>query len=180
MADRTAYDRIENAIRAIPNFPKPGILFRDITPLLQDPDAFRAAIDVLAERYRDQALDRIVAIEARGFPFGGALADRLGVGLAIARKPKKLPYRTVRKEYALEYGTDAVELHVDAVLPGQRVLVVDDLLATGGTAAAVKTLVEDQGAEVVECAFAIELKGLKGRDRIGATPVFSLVAYEGA
>jgi adenine phosphoribosyltransferase len=176
----TQRDLIESAIRAIPNFPKPGILFRDITPLLQDPQAFRAAIDVLADRYRDQRLDRIVAIESRGFPFGGALSDRLGVGLAIARKPKKLPFRTIRKEYALEYGTDAIELHVDAVQPGQRVLVVDDLLATGGTAAAVTSLLQEMGAEVVECAFAIELKGLKGRDRLGTTPIFSLVAYEGA
>lgn len=173
-------DRIRAAIREIPNFPKEGILFRDITPLLQDPAAFRAAIDVLAERYRGANLDRIVAIESRGFPFGGALADRLGVGLAIARKPRKLPFRTVRKEYALEYGTDAIELHVDAVTRGMRVLVIDDLLATGGTASAVATLVQDMGATVVECAFVIELAGLRGRDRFGRTPVFSLVCYEGA
>lgn len=182
MADAPAagMDRIRAAIRAIPNFPKEGILFRDITPLLQDPAAFRATIDILAERYRDQNLDRIVAIEARGFPFGGALADRLNVGLAIARKPRKLPFTTVRKEYALEYGTDAIELHVDAVTKGMRVLVIDDLLATGGTAAAAAALVESQGATVVECAFLIELAGLRGRDRFGRTPVFALVSYEGA
>jgi adenine phosphoribosyltransferase len=173
-------DLIRDSIRAIPDFPKPGILFRDITPLLQDPAAFRAALDLLTERYRDAKLDRIVAIEARGFPFGGALADRLGVGLAIARKPKKLPYRCVRREYALEYGTDCVELHVDAVKPGDRVLVIDDLLATGGTASAVANLVADQGARVVECAFIIELKGLNGRARFGDTPVYSIVPYEGA
>lgn len=173
-------ESIRDAVREIPNFPKDGILFRDITPLLQDPQAFRRTIDVLEERYRDAKLDRIVAIEARGFPFGGALADRLGVGLAIARKPGKLPFTTVRREYDLEYGTDAVEIHVDAVERGDRVLVIDDLLATGGTAAAVAGLVADEGADVVECAFILELKGLEGRGRFGKVPVFSLVAYEGA
>lgn len=173
-------DEIRESIREIPDFPKKGILFRDITTLLQDPAIFRKTLDVLEARYRERGLTRIVAIEARGFPFGGALADRLGVGLALARKPGKLPYRTVRKEYSLEYGTDAVELHVDAVGPEDHVLVIDDLLATGGTASAVASLVADQGAEVVECAFIIELMGLEGRARFGATPVFSVVAYEGA
>lgn len=172
-------DVIRRNIREIPDFPKPGILFRDITPLLQTPAAFQRVIGLLAQRYAERSLDRIVAIEARGFLFGAALADRLGVGLAIVRKPGKLPFRTVRREYDLEYGTDAVEMHVDAVSLGQRVIVIDDLLATGGTAAATTALVRGQGAEVVECVFVIELAGLRGREKLADVPVFTLVTYEG-
>jgi adenine phosphoribosyltransferase len=173
-------DVVRRSIREIPDFPKPGILFRDITPLLETPAAFQRVMDVLEERYADCSLDRIVAIDARGFLFGAALADRLGVGLAIVRKPGKLPFRTVRQEYDLEYGTDAVEMHVDAVSPGHRVVVIDDLLATGGTAAAATALVRQQGAEVVECAFVIELAGLHGREKLTGVKVFALVRYEGA
>ncbi len=169
---------ISAAIRDIPDFPKPGILFKDIAPLLETPAAFRAAIDGLAERYASARLDRIVGLESRGFPFGGALADRLGVGFAMARKPGKLPYRKVSVEYALEYGTDRIEMHVDAVKPGQRVLIVDDLLATGGTAAAAIRLVQGElGGEIVACAFVVELAFLGGRGRLEPTPVFSLVTY---
>ena len=173
-------DLVRDCIREIPDFPKPGILFRDITPLLQNPAAFQCVLGGLEERYSGQSIDCIVSIEARGFPFGAALADRLGVGLAIIRKPGKLPFRTTRKEYDLEYGTDAVEMHVDAVQPGQRVLLIDDLIATGGTAAAATAMIREQGAEVVECAFIIELAGLRGRDKLEDVPVFSLITYEGA
>jgi adenine phosphoribosyltransferase len=170
---------IRRSIREIPDFPKPGILFRDITPLLETPAAFQRVMDLLEKRYGDRPLDRIVAIESRGFLFGAALADRLGVGLAIIRKPGKLPFRTVRQEYDLEYGTDAVEMHVDAVSPDHQVIVIDDLLATGGTAAAATALVRAQGAKVVECAFVIELAGLHGREKLGGVPIFALVTYEG-
>lgn len=173
-------DSIRQHIRAIPDFPKPGILFRDITPLLQAPEAFRRTIGLLAERYAGESLDRIVAIEARGFLFGAALADRIGVGLTLVRKKGKLPHRSVRKTYDLEYGQDTIEMHVDGVAPGQRVLVIDDLLATGGTAGAVVDLVREQGATVVECAFVIELRGLSGRKRLHDVPVFTLLSYEGA
>ena len=173
-------DVIRGSIREIPDFPKPGILFRDITPLLETPAAFQHVIHLLEKRYAGCALDRIVAIESRGFLFGAALADRLGVGLAIVRKPGKLPFRTVRQEYDLEYGTDAMEMHVDAVSPNHRVIIMDDLLATGGTAAAATALVRAQGAEVVECAFVIELAGLHGREKLRDVPVFALVTYESA
>lgn len=173
-------DIIRQAIRDIPDFPQPGILFRDITPLLAEPAAFQRVMDLLEQRYAQQSLDRVVAIESRGFLFGAALADRLGIGLAIIRKPGKLPFQTVRHEYDLEYGTDAVEIHVDAVPPGERVVVVDDLIATGGTAGAAVALVRQLGGEVVECAFVIELAGLHGRERLGDVPVFALVTYEGA
>ena len=173
-------DIIRQNIREIPDFPQPGILFRDITPLLASPPAFQRVMDLLVERYAQQDIDRIVAIESRGFLFGAALADRLSVGLAIVRKPGKLPFRTVRHEYDLEYGTDAVEMHVDAVSPGDRVVVVDDLIATGGTAGATVALVRELGGEVAECAFVIELAGLHGREKLGDVPVFALLTYEGA
>ena len=173
-------DIIRDTMRSVPDFPKPGILFYDITPVLASPEAFRHTIGLLERRYADKNLDRIVAIDARGFLFGAPLADRLGVGLSIVRKPGKLPYKTVRKEYSLEYGTDTIEMHTDAVAKGQRVLVIDDLLATGGTAAAAAALVQEQGAEVVECAFIVELPDLGGRAKLKGLPVHSLVAYEGA
>ncbi len=173
-------ESIARCIRAIPDFPKPGILFRDVTPLLNDPEAFRAALALFEARYRDLGIQRIVAIEARGFLFGAPLADRLGVGLAIVRKPGKLPYRCVSETYALEYGHDTIQMHVDAVQPGERVLIVDDLLATGGTAAAAVRLVRSLGADVVECAFVVELAGLNGRAALGATPAHVLLSYPGA
>ena len=171
-------DVIRQHIREVPDFPKPGILFYDITTLLQTPAAYREAIRALVDRYADKELDRIVAIESRGFLFGAPLSDRLGVPLALVRKPGKLPYEKVGKQYALEYGTDTIEMHVDAVQEGQRVLIVDDLLATGGTAAAAVSLVRDQGAEVVECAFVIELTFLDGRTKLHGAPVHALVSYQ--
>ena len=170
-------DGIREKIRDVPDFPKKGILFKDITPVLQDPAAFRGVIDRLADRYEDARPDGIVAIESRGFILGSALAYRLGVGLTIVRKPKKLPWKTKRVEYALEYGTDALEIHEDGVAKGQRVVIVDDLLATGGTAGATVKLVQELGGIVQECAFVIELAFLDGKKKLAPVPVFSLLQY---
>ncbi|MFN7955252.1 MAG: adenine phosphoribosyltransferase [bacterium] len=164
-------------IRDIPDFPKPGILFRDITPLLQTPKAFRAAINAFAARYKDKRLDKIMCVESRGFLFGAPLAAKLGVGLAIVRKPGKLPWKTRSVQYALEYGTDVIEIHEDAILPGERVLIIDDLLATGGTAAAGVQLVREHQAKVIECAFVIELKALGGRKRLAPVKTYSVIQY---
>ncbi len=168
---------LKSYIRDIPDFPKPGILFRDITPLLQTPKAFRGAIQALADRYAGKKLDKIMCVESRGFLFGAPLAIKLGVGLAIVRKPGKLPWKTRSVQYALEYGTDMIEIHEDAILPGERVLVLDDLLATGGTAAAGVQLVQEHHAKVVECAFVIELKALAGRKRLAPAKVYSVIQY---
>jgi adenine phosphoribosyltransferase len=165
-------------IRDVPGFPKPGIIFKDITTLTKDPEGFRAAVDEIVARYRDASVDVVVGIEARGFIFGGAVAYQLGVGFVPARKPGKLPAETVKEEYALEYGTDAIEIHRDGIEPGQRVLIVDDLLATGGTAAAAAKLVEKLGGEVVAIAFLIDLAFLHGRDKLGGYEVVSLVDYD--
>lgn len=164
-------------IRDIPNFPKPGIVFKDITTLLADADAFRRTVNALADRYRDRGIDRIVAIEARGFIFGAPLAYELGVGFVPVRKPKKLPYKTRSASYELEYGTDTLEIHEDAVSPGQRVVIVDDLLATGGTVGAVAGLVRDMGGVIEECAFVIELDFLKGRNKLVGVPIHSLIHF---
>jgi len=169
---------LKNFIRDIPDFPKPGILFRDITPLLSHPAAFRAAIDQLANRYRDQRIEAIVAAEARGFIFAAPLALELNAGFVPIRKPGKLPFDTHSFHYELEYGSDTLEMHSDGVLAGQRVLVVDDLLATGGTVGACCRLLEKVGAEIVGCAFAIELTGLGGAKTIAPYPVFSLLKYD--
>jgi adenine phosphoribosyltransferase len=168
--------RIIARIRDVPDFPKPGILFKDVTPLLGDGAALRTTIDLLAERVGTKLPELIVGIESRGFIFGAALADRLGVGFVPVRKPGKLPYRTTRETYALEYGTDALEMHEDAV-DKRRCLVVDDLLATGGTAAATARLVERQGGMVEGFAFVIELDFLKGRERLGERAVHALIHY---
>jgi adenine phosphoribosyltransferase len=170
-------DAIKEKIRDVPDFPKKGILFKDITPVLQDPPSFRGVIDRLADRYETARPDVIVAIESRGFILGSALAYRLGVGLSLVRKPKKLPWKTHRVDYALEYGTDSLEMHVDAVEKGQRVLIVDDLLATGGTARATIELVEKVGAKVQECAFVIELAFLDGKKKLAPVPAWSLIQY---
>jgi adenine phosphoribosyltransferase len=170
-------EALKAKIRSIPDFPKPGILFRDITPLLADPRSFEGVIEALAKRYAGRKIDRVAAVESRGFLFGAPLALRLEAGFVPVRKPGKLPYRTERVTYELEYGTDAVEMHVDAIEPGQRVLVVDDLLATGGTAAAVADLATRRGGEIVELAFVIELDFLKGRERLEPRPVFSLIHF---
>ena len=165
-------------IRDVPDFPQPGILFKDLTPLLGEPAAFRAVIDELAGRVRDRGFHRIVAIESRGFLFGAALADRLGLGLAPVRKLGKLPYKTDRVEYALEYGTGTLEVHVDAVRPGEKVVVIDDLLATGGTAAATTKLIQQLGGTVEGAAFAVELTFLNGRKKLNGVDVFSLIQYD--
>ena len=168
---------IAKVIRNIPNFPKPGIQFKDITTLLLEPEAFRHVIDTWRARYEPMGLDAIVAIDARGFVFGGALAYLLGIPLVLARKKGKLPGDTLAESFDLEYGTDTVEIHTDAVQPGQRVIVMDDLLATGGTAAAAARLVRRLGGEVVEAAFVVELPPLKGREALDGIPVHSLVSF---
>lgn len=164
-------------IRDVPDFPKPGIVFKDIAPLLQDADAWRLVTDELAAGIRAYKPDILIGIESRGFLFAAPLAYQLGCGLGLVRKPGKLPFTTLRKQYALEYGTDAIEMHVDAVRPGARVLIVDDVLATGGTAAAAGGLVQEAGGELVGYAFMIELGFLGGRSRLGEEPVFSLFSY---
>ena len=169
---------LKGLIRDVPGFPKPGIVFKDITTLTKSPEGFRAAVDEIVERYRDASVDIVVGIEARGFIFGGAVAYQLGVGFVPARKPGKLPAETVSEEYALEYGTDAIEMHRDGIEAGQRVLIVDDLLATGGTAAAAAKLVEKLGGKVVAMAFLIDLAFLHGRDKLGGYEVTSLVDYD--
>lgn len=164
-------------IRDIPDFPKPGILFKDITPLLGDPTAFGAAIDQLVERYADQGINTIAAAEARGFIFGAPLALRLGAGFVPIRKPGKLPYATLALEYQLEYGSDRLEVHTDAIKRGDRVLLLDDVLATGGTMRACRDLVAGTGAEVVGCAFLMELSFLGGREKLAPLEIQSLVIY---
>jgi adenine phosphoribosyltransferase len=165
-------------IRDIPDFPKPGIVFKDITPLLKDPRAFRAAVDALAEPFREAKVDAVLGAEARGFIVGAPLALRLGVGFLPVRKPGKLPYQRRNASYSLEYGTDSLEVHIDALTPGQRILLVDDLLATGGTMEACCRLVEELGGTVCGCAFLVELSFLKGRHRLAKYPVRSLITYE--
>lgn len=170
-------DDLARQIRDVPDFPKKGILFKDITTLLKDPTAFRAAVDRLADRFADQEVDLVVGIESRGFIFGGAVAYKLGAGFVPVRKPGKLPAKTLKEEYALEYGTDAVEIHTDAIRPGQRVLVIDDLLATGGTMAATCRLMEKLDATVVAVAFLIELTFLAGRDKLGEYETISMIEF---
>ena len=169
---------LRSVIRSVPDFPKPGIVFRDITTLLADADAVRQVVDAFAERYKSDDIGAVVGIESRGFIFGPLVADRLGVGFALVRKPGKLPYETISETYELEYGTDTIEIHTDAVAKGQRVLIVDDLLATGGTMAACCRLVEKLGAVVAGCAFVIELSFLGGRSKLEGRDVFALVDYE--
>lgn len=166
---------IEQYIRDVPDFPKAGILFKDITPLLQDPVGLRASIDGLAQLVDADSYDLVVGIESRGFIFGTALAVHLGKGFIPIRKPGKLPWKTASQSYELEYGTDTIEIHVDACDKGRRVLMVDDLLATGGTMEAALKLVRTIGGEPVACAVVIELGFLKGRDRLGDIPVHTLM-----
>ncbi len=169
-------EEIKKLIRDIPDFPKTGILFRDITPLIADPRGFAAIVDGLAEPYLGQ-VDTVLGIESRGFIIGAPVAYRLGVGLAIARKPGKLPFTTVDESYDLEYGSASLQMHSDAIKPGSRVLIVDDLLATGGTAEAALKLVRKIGGVVVGCAFIVELSALGGLARIAPAKSFSLVSY---
>ena len=168
---------LKDFIRDIPDFPKPGILFRDITPLLASPEAFAAAIHQMSDYYRDKQVDIVIAAEARGFIFAAPLAMQLRIGFVPVRKSGKLPGDTHAFQYELEYGMDALEIHVDGIGPGQRVLIVDDLLATGGTVEACCKLVEKAGAEVVSCAFLIELTDLEGAARIAPRDIFRLIAY---
>ena len=171
-------DTLRSLIRSVPDFPKPGIMFRDITTLIGNGPALQECVELLYAHYRDDSISAVVGIESRGFIVGAALAVRLGVGFVPIRKPGKLPAATLRKEYALEYGTDAVEIHRDALPKGARVLLHDDLLATGGTIAAACSLLEQMDVRIVGLAFLIELSFLNGRGRLGDRDVFSLVRYD--
>ena len=170
--------RIRAAIRDVPDFPKPGILFKDITPILNDPALFAEVIGGLTQRYLPMGIDKIAAMESRGFIFGAPLAEKIGAGFVPLRKFGKLPHTTVAETFNLEYGTETLEVHTDAIKPGERVLIIDDLLATGGTAEAAVRLVKRIGGDVVEIAFVVELAFLKGRGRLGAIPVYSMVVFE--
>ncbi|MCB1213924.1 MAG: adenine phosphoribosyltransferase [Deltaproteobacteria bacterium] len=170
-------ETIKNLIRDVPDFPKPGIIFKDITPLLQNPEAFSFVTREFVREYQDKNIDVIVGIESRGFLFGSVLAHALGKPMAIVRKKGKLPHVTVSFTYQLEYGEDTIEMHEDAVPKGAKVLVVDDLLATGGTCEATAKLIEKMGGEVSAMAFVIELDFLKGRERLQSYPIFSLLHY---
>ena len=171
-------DDLKKLIREVPDWPKPGILFYDLTTLLKDQQGFRTLIDRLCQHYSGKKIDVVAGIEARGFIFAPALAYRLGAGFVPVRKPKKLPWKTEKVTYALEYGTDTLEIHQDAVQKGQRVLVCDDLLATGGTAAATVELVRRLGAEVAGAGFAVELTFLNGRSKLKNLDIFSLIQYD--
>lgn len=169
--------RIEDFIRDIPDFPKPGIIYKDITPLLQDPAATRKATDALFALLKDQRIDKVVGIESRGFFFATLLAQKLGAGFVPIRKPGKLPFHTHEESYSLEYGEDTLEIHKDAIQNGERVLIHDDVLATGGTAAAACNLVKKMGGEIVQCNFLMELGFLNGREKLKPYDVASLVRY---
>ncbi|MCW8859016.1 MAG: adenine phosphoribosyltransferase [Deltaproteobacteria bacterium] len=170
-------DDLKLIIRDIPDFPKKGIVFKDITTLLSDAKSFHRMVDLLAHRYVGEKIDQIVGIEARGFILGAALAYKLGTGITLVRKPGKLPYKTSSISYELEYGTDTLEIHEDAFKPGDRVIIADDLLATGGTMAAVVDLVEKNGAVIYECAFMAELEFLNGRSKLPSGKVYSLLKF---
>jgi adenine phosphoribosyltransferase len=170
-------EQLRNYIRDIPDYPKPGILFRDITPLLANPQALRQAVRALSDPFRKETIDYVLGTEARGFIFGATVALELDCGFIPVRKRGKLPYQTLEASYDLEYGTDHIQMHVDAVEKGQRVLVVDDLMATGGTAAATARLAQEAGAEIAACAFLIELTALRGRDLLKGHRIHSVISY---
>ncbi len=172
-----AMEAVRSRIRDVPDFPKKGIVFKDITPILTDAKLFRRVVDAFVERWKDERIDKVVGIESRGFIFAAPLAYALGAGFTMVRKPGKLPWEVIREAYALEYGEATLELHIDAVGPGERVLVVDDVLATGGTADAVGRLVARQGADLVAYSFLVELAFLGGAKRLGAGKVHALVTY---
>jgi adenine phosphoribosyltransferase len=165
-------------IRDVPDFPKPGIVFKDITPLLQNHEVFSKVIENLTDRYAGQKVDAVVGIESRGFLFGTPLAHQLGASFIPVRKKGKLPYKTVQMSYDLEYGSEIIEMHTDAIAKGQRAVVIDDLLATGGTAEATCKLIENQGGSVIECAFVVELGFLNGREKMGSRKIHSLITFE--
>ncbi len=169
--------RLKTAIRDIPDFPKPGITFRDITPVIENGNLFRLAMTMMADRYQRRNIEVVAAIDARGFIFGSALAYLLGTGMVMIRKKGKLPYKTASVSYDLEYGSNTVEMHVDSIKPGQRVLVIDDVLATGGTMAAACDLIRQAGGEIIETAFLVELSFLKGAEKLKPLPIFSLIQY---
>ena len=170
---------IKNKIRTVPHWPIEGVMFRDITTLLQDPEAFRETCDMLYERYKEVEIDKIVAIDARGFIFGAVLAYKLNIGFVPVRKAGKLPYKTISESYTLEYGENVVEMHKDSIEKDEKILVVDDLIATGGTISAATKLVERLEGEIVECVFIVELPDLKGREKIKKYKIFTLTEFEG-
>lgn len=170
-------DKIRGAIRDVPDFPKPGIIFKDITPVLCDGALFRSAIDLFLERCRAQQIDKVVCIDARGFLFGSAVAYELGLGLVPIRKKGKLPYKCESAAYTLEYGEAEMEMHIDSIQPGERIVLIDDLLATGGTSASAVALIKKVGGELVEAQFLIELEFLQGRAKLEQTPIVSFLQY---
>ncbi len=170
-------EELKSIIRDIPDFPKKGIIFKDITTLLADAKSYQRMVDLLSHRYVGEKIDKVVGVEARGFIIGAALAYKLGAGIVLVRKPGKLPAKTFKKSYDLEYGTDTLEVHTDAIKKGERVLIADDLLATGGTMAAVVDMVNAMGGELVECCFMAELEFLDGRKKLPAGKVFSLLKF---
>ena len=170
-------EKLKKIIRDVPDFPKKGILFKDITTLLKDPASFQRTVDLMSHRYVGKGIDVVVGVEARGFIVGAALAYKLGAGVILVRKPGKLPHKTHKASYKLEYGEDSLEIHQDAIIPGQKVLIADDVLATGGTVSAVINLVEKMGGQIVECAFLSEIEALNGRSKIKNYPVFALIKF---
>jgi adenine phosphoribosyltransferase len=170
---------LEKSIRNIPDFPKPGILFRDITTLIQNKAAFKKAVDLLAKKYKTKKIDKVIGVEARGFIFGAAVAHKIGAGFVPVRKKGKLPFKTISTIYELEYGTDTLEIHQDAINPGEKVLIIDDLLATGGTIKAVIGLINQLRGKISGIGFVIELVDLKGKDKFKEYPIYSLIKFEG-
>ena len=174
-----ACDYIKSKVRSIPDWPIKGVIFRDITTLLEDPRAFKAICSIFYNRYVNEKVDKIVGIDARGFLFGAVLAYELGIGFVPIRKKGKLPYKTIRQSYTLEYGEATIEIHEDAIAKGDRVVIVDDLMATGGTIAASAALVEKLGGDLLECAFVIELAELRGREKMENRNCFAIIEFEG-
>ncbi len=170
---------LKKSIRSIPGWPVEGVIFRDLTTLMQNPEAYRLSCDIFYDRYKEMSVEKIVGIDARGFVFGAVLAYKLGIGFVPVRKMGKLPYETIRESYSLEYGTDTIEIHKDAFNPGERIVIVDDLIATGGTAGATVSLVNKLGGNILECAFVVELPDLKGRAKLHGSKVFSICEFEG-
>jgi len=170
---------LKETIRSISDWPIKGVIFRDLTTLMQDPEAFRESCDILYNRYKDMGIDKIVGIDARGFVFGAVLAYKMGIGFVPVRKKGKLPCKTIQETYNLEYGSDTLEIHEDAIEKGEKIIIVDDLIATGGTVGATVKLVEKLGADLIECAFIVELPDLKGRDKIPGCKVFAITQFEG-
>ncbi len=170
---------LKDTIRSIPGWPIEGVIFRDLTTLMQNPTAYKEACDIFYHRYKDMQIDKVVGIDARGFVFGAVLAYHLNVGFIPVRKKGKLPYHTISEDYALEYGKNTVEMHADAIESGERVVIIDDLIATGGTIEAAVKLVKKLGGDILECGFIVELPDLKGREKIKGEKVFSICEFEG-